>query len=78
MSLNLFYFDSSLKLSPIFFSILINVFKSVIIVNRIIGVMVKVLASSLLDRRLQPQLSQTKDYEIGICCFSIKHAALMR
>jgi hypothetical protein len=23
-----------------------------------------------------PQSSQTKDYKIGICCFSAKHAAL--
>ena len=33
-------------------------------------VMVSVLASSAVDR------GQTKDYKIGICCFSAKHAAL--
>ena len=26
---------------------------------------------------LSPKLGQTKDYKIGICCFSTKHAALM-
>ena len=30
--------------------------------------------SSLM--RFEPQSSQTKDYKIGICCFSAKHAAL--
>jgi hypothetical protein len=34
--------------------------------------MVSVLASS----GVEPQLGQTKDYEIGIYCFSAKHAAL--
>ena len=43
--------------------------------NRICGVMVSVLASSAVDRRFQPK---TKDYKIGICCFSTKHAALRR
>jgi uncharacterized protein YaeQ len=46
--------------------------------NRISGVMVSVLASSALDHWLEPQLGQTKDYKIGICCFSGKHAALRR
>jgi hypothetical protein len=27
---------------------------------------------------LLPQEGQTKDYEIGICCFSAKHAALRK
>jgi hypothetical protein len=27
---------------------------------------------------LEPRSGQTKDYEIGICCFSAKHAALRR
>jgi hypothetical protein len=40
--------------------------------NLISGVMVSVLASS----GVEPQLGQTKDYEIGIYCFSAKHAAL--
>ena len=46
--------------------------------NRIGGVMVSVLASSAVDRGFEPQSGQTKNYKIGICCFSAKHAALMR
>ena len=42
------------------------------------AVMVSVLALSAVDRGFEPQLGQTKDYEIGICCFSTKHAALRR
>ena len=40
--------------------------------------MVIVLASSAVDRGFEPRSSQTKDYKIGICCFSAKHAALSR
>jgi hypothetical protein len=46
--------------------------------NHIGGVMVSVLASSVVDRGFEPQLGQIKDYKIGICCFSAKHAALRR
>ena len=61
--------------------------------NRIIGVMVSVLASSPVDRVLASSPvdrvlasspvdrgigGQTKDYQIGICCFSTKHAVLRR
>ena len=46
--------------------------------HRIGGVMVSVLASSAVDRGFEPQSGQTKDYNIGICCFSAKHAALAR
>ena len=42
------------------------------------GVMVSVLASSVVDRGFESRSGQTKDYEIGICCFSSKHAALWR
>ena len=42
------------------------------------GIMVSVLASSVVDRGFQPRTGQTKDYKIGICCFSAKHAALRR
>jgi hypothetical protein len=38
--------------------------------NRIGGVMVRVLASSAVDRGFYPWSSQTKDYKIGMCCFS--------
>ena len=41
-------------------------------------VMVSVLASSADDRCFEPRSGQTKDYKIGICCFSAKHAALRR
>ena len=37
--------------------------------------MVSVLASSAVDRGFKPRSGQTKDYKIGICCFSAKHAA---
>jgi hypothetical protein len=40
--------------------------------------MASVLASSVVDRGFKPWLSQTKDYNIGICCFSAKHTALRR
>jgi hypothetical protein len=43
--------------------------------NHIGGVMISVLASSAVDRGLEPWSGQTKDYEIGICCFSAKHVA---
>ena len=39
--------------------------------------MVSVLASSAVDRGFECRsLGQTKDYEMGICCFSAEHAAL--
>ena len=44
--------------------------------NRLGGVMVSVLASSAGDRGFDPRSGQTKDFKIGICCFSAKHAAL--
>ena len=42
------------------------------------GVMVSVLASNAVDRGFEPWSGQTKDYEMGICCFSAKHATLRR
>ena len=41
-------------------------------------VMVNVLASSAVDCGFEPRSGQTKDYKIGICCFSAKHTALRR
>ena len=38
--------------------------------------MVSVLVLSVVDRGFEPRSGQTKDYEISICCFSTKHAAL--
>jgi hypothetical protein len=40
--------------------------------------MVSVLASSAVDRGLEPQSCHTKDYKTGIWCFSATHAALRR
>ena len=40
--------------------------------------MVSMLASSAVDRGFKPRSGQTKDYKIGICCFSGKHAVLRR
>jgi hypothetical protein len=40
--------------------------------------MVNVLASSAVDHGFKPKSGQTKDYAIGICSFSAKHAALRR
>jgi hypothetical protein len=47
------------------------------IVNRISDVMVSVLASGVVDRGFEPPSGQTKDYEIGICCFSAKTGQLV-
>ena len=46
--------------------------------NRIGDVMVSMLALSAVDRGFKPRSGQTKDYKIGICCLSAKHAALRR
>ena len=40
--------------------------------------MVSVLASSVVDRELERRSDQTKDYNISLCCFAAKHAALRR
>jgi hypothetical protein len=40
--------------------------------------MVRVLDSSVVDRRIELRSGQPKDYEIGMRCFSAKHAALRR
>jgi hypothetical protein len=45
--------------------------------NRIGGVMVSVLAWSEVDGGFEPWSGQTKDFKIGICCFSATHAALV-
>ena len=44
-------------------------------VNCIGGIMVSML---VVDRGFDPRSGQTKDYQIGICCFSAKHATLRR
>jgi hypothetical protein len=40
--------------------------------------MVSVFVSSAVNREFEPRSGQTKDYKIGICCFSAKYAALRR
>ena len=40
--------------------------------------MISVLASSAVDRGFESRSGQTKNYKIGICCFSAKHATLRR
>ena len=40
--------------------------------------MVSVFASSAVDRGFEPRSGLTKDYKIGICCFSATYAALNR
>ena len=46
--------------------------------NCIGGVMVSLLDLSMVDCGFESRLAETKDHEIGICCFSAKHAALRR
>jgi hypothetical protein len=46
--------------------------------NCIGGVVVNLLASITEVRGFEPRSGQTNDYNIGICCFSAKHAALRR
>jgi hypothetical protein len=46
--------------------------------SRIGGVMVSVPALSSVDRGFEPRSSKPKDYTLGICCVSAKHAALRR
>ena len=38
------------------------------------GVMVSVLASSVVDCRFVSRSGETKDYKVNICCFSTEHS----
>ena len=38
--------------------------------------MVSVFVSSAVGREFEPRSGLTKDYKIGMCCFSAKHVAL--
>ena len=40
--------------------------------------MVSVLGSSATHRVFEPRSGKTKDYKIGICCFSAEYASLRR
>jgi hypothetical protein len=42
------------------------------------GALVSLFVSSAVDRGLEAQSGKTKDYKIGMCCFSAKHATLRR
>ena len=44
--------------------------------NLINGVMVNVLALSVVDRGFEPRSGKARGYKIGICCLSAKHASL--
>ena len=48
------------------------------ILNRIGGVMVSASSSSAVYRGLESRSGQTKDYKMGMCCFSAKHVAIRR
>ena len=50
----------------------------ILIFHLICGVMVSVLALSVVDWEFEPRSCQPKDYEIGNCCFTAKHATLRR
>ena len=56
----------------------ITIFIFLYLGNSIGGVMVRVLTSSAVDRGFEPRLGPTKDYKIGICCFSAGHAVIRR
>jgi hypothetical protein len=49
-----------------------------LIINSIGGVLVSMVASSSVDCGFEPRSGQIKDYKIGICYFSAKHAPLRR
>jgi hypothetical protein len=46
--------------------------------KRIGGVLINVLVSSAIYCGFEHRSGQNKDYKIGICCFSAKHASLRK
>ena len=48
------------------------------LLNGIGGIIVSVLATSVVYPGFDPRSDQIKDYTIGICCFSAKNATLKR
>jgi len=46
------------------------------LVKYIGGVIANVIALNMIGRGFESQSDQTKDYKIGICCFSAKHTTL--
>ena len=51
---------------------------SIVILHECLIIRFIITASSAVDRGFEPRSSQTKDYKIGICCFSAKQPALRR
>jgi hypothetical protein len=41
--------------------------------NYVCGVIISVLTSKVIDHGFDPWSGQTKDYQIGIGCFFVKH-----
>ena len=68
------FYQSNQKRSKTNF--ILNIYFFQYILNRIGSD--NVLASSAVDHRFEPPLDQTKDDQIGMCCFLAKHAALRR
>jgi hypothetical protein len=54
---------------------LISTFLLHSMIHHVGGAMVSVLASSAVDGGFELRSGNTKDYKIGIGCFSAKHAA---
>jgi len=50
----------------------------IVLVLNIAGERISVLASIAVDPGFEPRSDQTRDYKIGICCFSAKHTSLRR
>ena len=73
----------SFHLRKLFWCIIVQSYKtnyklSLFITNLIGGEMFSVLTPSAVDSKFELRSGQTKDYKIGMCCFSAKHAALRR
>jgi len=63
---------------PLVLSFSISLLFSLSGLNRIGGVMASVLASSMVYHGFTTRSGQTEDYNIGVFCFSAKHASLRR
>jgi hypothetical protein len=46
------------------------------LINCFSGVMISVLSSSVVECGFEHRSGQTKDYKIGMCCFSAKHVTI--
>jgi predicted oxidoreductase len=70
------YFLNLASCSEHFISIKHRILYMYLLVTHISGVLVSVLAPSAVDRGFEPRSRQTKDYKVGICCFSAVVAIL--